>query len=383
MREVSVKYSHCIVASLVVVAVLLPCNVFARVIQSSSELQSFIDAAKSGDTLLVRQGMYEGNLLINKRLTLIGVGKPLLKGTGKNSVITITADSCVVQGFRIEHCGTMLSNEDAGVLMKGHHTLITGNDFRDILFGIYLYHSWYNVIENNTITGRRELEVGERGAGIHIWDSNYNEFSGNTITDARDGFYVQNASHSLIKDNEAYNVRYGLHYMYADTNVFLSNRFHDNVAGAAVMYSRNIKIRHNVFSHNRGFSSFGILFQDCHDMVIDSNVIADNVVGLFFEATTDNLFRHNVLAQNDIALQMFQNSVNNTFSENNFIDNLNPLAIIGKRTESRWNDSEFGNYWSSYDGYDLNGDGIGDIPMKIQNVFQYLEGQNANVRVYL
>jgi nitrous oxidase accessory protein len=171
--------------------------------------------------------------------------------------------------------------------------------------------------------------------------------------------------------------------MYADTNVFLSNRFHDNVAGAAVMYSRDIHMRHNVFSHNRGFSSFGILFQDCHDMVADSNVIADNVVGLFFEATTDNIFHHNVFAQNDIALQMFQNSVNNTFTENNFIDNLNPLAIIGKRTETQWSEHGRGNYWTQYDGYDLDGDGVGDVPLKIQNVFDYLEGHNANTKLYL
>jgi hypothetical protein len=82
-------------------------------------------------------------------------------------------------------------------------------------------------------------------------------------------------------------------------------------------------------------------------------------------------------------LHMFQNSINNTFSENNFVDNLTPLAIVGKRTESHWNANDRGNYWSSYDGYDLDGNGIGDIPMKIQNVFQFLEGQNANVRLYL
>jgi nitrous oxidase accessory protein len=171
--------------------------------------------------------------------------------------------------------------------------------------------------------------------------------------------------------------------MYADSNVFLRNTFHHNVAGAAIMYSRGITIRHNVFSHNRGFASFGILFQDCHDVVVDSNVISDNVVGMFFEASSGNGFRSNVIAQNDVALQMFQNSVNNTFSGNNFIHNINLLTVIGKQTESRWFENGRGNYWSQYNGYDLDGDGIGDVPMKIQNVFGYLEGRNANTRLYL
>lgn len=346
-------------------------------------LQSTIDSAQPGDTLVIPSGSYSGNLLINKRLVLLGIDTPVIRGEGTGSVITITADSCVVEGFVVERSGMMLVNEDAGILLKSNHNVIRQNDLRDVLFGIYLLHAEHNRVTRNSIVGRKHLELGERGSGIHIWNSQHNSFFGNIITDVRDGFYIQNASHSWIEGNEAFNVRYGLHYMYADSNTFLNNSFHDNVAGAAIMYSKGIVMRNNVFAHNRGFSSFGILFQDCHGLIADSNVITDNVVGMFFEASTDNKFRHNVVAQNDVALQMFQNSINNTFAENNFVDNLNPLTIVGKRTESQWSVNGRGNYWSSYDGYDLDGDGIGDIPMKIQNVFQYLEGQNANVRVYL
>jgi nitrous oxidase accessory protein len=142
-------------------------------------------------------------------------------------------------------------------------------------------------------------------------------------------------------------------------------------------------MRGNEFVHNRGFSSFGILFQDCHGLVADSNLIADNVVGMFYESSTDNLFRHNIIARNDVALEMFQNSTGNTFSENNFVENLSPLILIGKRTGTRWNRNGAGNYWSSYNGYDLDHDGIGDVPMKIQNVFSYLEGVRPNLRLYL
>ena len=347
------------------------------------DLRAAIDAAKPGDTLFLPPGTYGGNLLLNKRVALIGVGKPVVRGDGTGSVITLTADSCVVRGFVIEHSGPMLVDEDAGILIKSNGNRVEGNELRDVLFGIYVYHSDDNTIVDNRITGRKQLDLGERGSGIHIWNSQRNTFIGNIITDARDGFYIQNANHLIIERNEAFNLRYGLHYMYADSNRFVRNTFHDNVAGAAIMYSRSIQIRHNVFSHNRGFTSFGILFQDCHDMVADSNVIADNVVGIFFEATTDNVFRHNIIAQNDVALQMFQNSVNNTFAENNFIDNLSPLALVGKHTGSRWNQNGHGNYWSSYEGYDINDDGIGDVPMKIQNVFQFLEGQRPNLRLYL
>ncbi len=346
-------------------------------------LQELIDRASAGDTLIIESGKYVGNLAISKRLHLIGKNFPVIRGSGKESVITILADSCTFSGFIVEHCGAMLVNEDAGIFIKSDYNRIENNTLQDILFGIYLLRADRNVVGQNKISGRERLEQGERGSGIHIWNSHYNTLQGNTISETRDGLYIQNANHTLIQDNEVFNLRYGLHYMYADSNTFLRNSFHDNVAGAAIMYTRGIIMKHNFFLRNRGFSSYGILLQDCHYMIADSNVISDNVVGIFFESSTNNFFRHNIIARNDLALQMFQNAVKNTFSENNFIDNLNPLTIVGKRTESAWSSSGRGNYWSAYDGYDMDGDGIGDIPMKIENVFSYLEGKNANVRLYL
>jgi nitrous oxidase accessory protein len=350
---------------------------------ATSTVQSLVDRARVGDTIRIEPGLYEGDVVIAKRISLIGIGMPVLRGEGKGSCLTVVADSCVVRGFVIEHSGGMLVNEDAGILLKSKHNTIWGNELRDILFGIYLFKADSNLVAHNRIIGRRELELGERGSGIHVWNSHANKLVGNTISHARDGFYIQNANRTHVEGNDVFDLRYGLHYMYADSNVFLGNRFHDNVAGAAVMYSTGIVMRRNTFVHNRGFASYGILFQDCHQMRADSNIIADNVVGMFFEASTDNLFRHNIIARNDLALQMFQNSIHNTFAENNFIDNLSPLTIVGKRTESRWSKDGRGNYWSSYDGYDIDADGLGDVPMKIENVFTFLEGNYPNLRLYL
>ena len=349
----------------------------------SRTVQSAIDSASPGDTLIVSAGLYEGNLVLGKRLTLLGKGKAVIRGDGKGSCLTITADSCVVRGFVIERSGRMLVNEDAGILIRSDYNLVAENELDDVLFGIYLLEADSNDVRENRIRGRRQLELGERGSGIHVWNSHRNMFVGNVITDARDGFYIQNANHTLIERNEVFSVRYGLHYMYADSNVFRHNKFYNNVAGAALMYSKGIVFRRNIFVHNRGFASYGILFQDCHGMVADSNIVADNVVGMFFEASTNNLFLNNIVAQNDVALQMFQNSVGNAFANNNFIDNLSPLSIVGKRTASSWSRDGSGNYWSSYEGYDLDGNGVGDVPMKIQNVFNYLEGSYPNLRLYL
>jgi nitrous oxidase accessory protein len=346
-------------------------------------LQDALAAARPGDTIQVQPGVYTGQFILDKTITLIGINKPVLRGTGQGSVVVITADHCTIKGFAIEHSGRDLQAEDSGLLLKANHNVIEDNELRDVLYGIYLYHASHNSLRGNVVRGRRELELGARGAGLHLWNSPNNTIEANRVSDARDGMYIQTSPGNTIRHNRVSQVRYGLHYMNSDDNRFEDNLFERNVAGAAIMYSRRIELRRNAFLHNRGFSSFGILFQDCDEIVAEENFVIDNATGLFIEALRKSAFRRNVIAENDLALQIFSSADQTLFAANNFVENLSPLQIVGKRTTTRWQEGGQGNYWSDYDGYDLDGNGVGDVPHKVQNVFEYLEGNYPRLRLYL
>jgi nitrous oxidase accessory protein len=346
-------------------------------------IQKAIAAAQTGDVIEVRAGIYKENLLIDKQLSVIGIDRPIVHGAGNGSVVVITADSCIFRAFRIEHSGADLQTEDSGILLKSSHNRIEQNELTDILYGIYFYRSQGNTIRWNSIRGRKDLEAGERGAGLHLWDSPNNTIEDNEISEMRDGMYIQSCNDNQIRRNHVSNLRYGLHYMFSDRNIFEDNFFENNVAGAAIMYSNHIEFRGNAFVRNRGFSSFGILFQECNDLVAENNFIIDNATGIFMEALRKTRFRRNVIARNDVAMQVFSNSDENVFTENNFVDNLTVLQLIGKSTTTKWSENGRGNFWSGYDGYDMNEDGRGDVSQRLQNVFEYVEGNHPRLRIYL
>jgi len=346
-------------------------------------LQSAVAAALPGDTIRVSAGTYEGPIILDRPIHLEGFGNPVLRGPGRGSVLTVLADKCTIRGFVVEHSGKDLQAEDSGILLKSNGNVVANNQLRDVLYGIYLYQSAGNTLSGNVIHGRKELQAGERGAGLHLWNSADNLIEDNVIEQARDGMYIQSSPRNTIRRNRVSHLRYGLHFMSSDDNHFEENLFSHNVAGAAIMYSKGIQFRRNAFVHNRGFSSFGILFQDCDQCLSEDNLVADNATGLFAEALRNSVFRNNVIAENDVALQIYGSSSNLSFSGNRFIENLSPLQVIGKRSNARWEINGLGNFWSDYDGYDLDGDNVGDLPHRIQNVFEYLEGNYPRLRIYL
>ena len=347
-------------------------------------IASALAAARSGDSVRVENGIYTENLVLDRSVVLEGIGEPVIRGTGAGSIVTVTADGCVIRGFRFEKSGGDLQAEDAGILLKSSGNTVEDNELTDVLFGIYLYHSSGNAIRRNKVTGRTELESGERGAGLHLWNSPANLLEDNEISAARDGIYIQSSPNNTIRRNRVSNLRYGLHFMNSDDNRFDDNVFFDNIAGAAIMYSQRIELRRNAFVHNRGFSSFGILYQDCRECVAEENLILNNATGVFLEGLKNSVFRRNTIAENDVAIRIFGSSQQNAFEQNNFIGNLSPLQLVGGNSATRWqSESGGGNYWSDYDGYDLDGDGLGDVPHRIQNIFEHLEGNFPRLRVYL
>ena len=187
----------------------------------------------------------------------------------------------------------------------------------------------------------------------------------------RDGLYIQTPRSGTLRGNVARDLRYGLHYMFSDDNLFEDNTFENGAAGTAIMYSRRIIFRRNRFLHNRGFASVGLLFKACDDVLAEDNLIADNARGIFLEGSYRIIVPRATSSPAPTSPSCSTTpDGGNRFEGNSFVGNLTPLDLVGRRTDTVFD----GNYWSDNDEPDLDGDGRSDRPYRLSSVFDHFRG---------
>jgi len=352
-------------------------------VPAGESITAVLERAEPGDTIHLAGGTYRENIVVDVPVTLTGDDGAIIRGGYQGNVVHVTAAGTVLEGLHIAEASPRLTKDMACVLVEADDVTIHGCTVTESLHGIYVKAGNRVKILGNTIEGRLDLIEADRGNGIHLWNSIENRIIDNEIFNVRDGIYFSFADSTEIERNHIHHARYGLHYMYSNDNSFFDNLFENNVAGAALMYSEDIVFARNTFSSCRGFRAYGLLLQSMSRVTATANLIIDNSRGIFMNNTDNSLIELNDVVNNDLAIQLNGGCDGNRFVRNNFINNLSDLLLDVSDLETQWADVDGGNYWSSYRGYDLDGDGAGDLPFPIQNVFQILETKVPEVRFYL
>ena len=330
-------------------------------------LKAAFAAAKDGDTLVIEGGPYrEGPLKLDKRLTLVGKNFPVIDGEGKYEILLVTADGVQIRGIEFRGAGVNFVEDQAAVKMKEvKNCVIENNRFINNFFAIYLEKSAHCMVRNNEIVSNAENELYS-GNGIHLWNSYDVDIVGNHVAHHRDGIYLEFVRNSRIVDNVSEdNVRYGLHFMFSENNVFTHNVFRRSGAGVAVMYSKKTRMENNRFEYNWGGASYGLLLKDIDDSDIRRNTFFRNSVGIYADGSNRTTVWGNDFIQNGYGMRVFANSMGMLFMYNNFIGNT--FDVTTNSTKSY--NSYLKNYWDKYEGYDLNKDGIGDVPYRPVRLF--------------
>jgi nitrous oxidase accessory protein len=346
-----------------------------------STLRQGIKVAKDGDTVLLNKGIYrEGNIIIDKGIHLIGIDDPILDGGFKNEILTLTGKNIVIKGIHFANAGYSSMNDYAAIkIIDATNILIENNTITNASFAIHIANSTYSHVLNNIIKGTNKSEHLS-GNGIHLWKCEYMTIENNSIQGHRDGIYFEFVTESTVRKNTSeLNVRYGLHFMFSHNDTYLDNTFRNNGAGVAVMYSKNVRMENNVFDRNWGPSAYGLLLKDISNSYIKNNKFVQNTVGIHMEGSSRIEVSNNIFKANGWALKVQASCDDNTFHHNNFFGNSFDVATNGVMALNKFNN----NYWDKYDGYDMNKDGIGDVPYHPISMYAMIVEQNPTTLILM
>ena len=336
--------------------------------------------AGAGDTVTIERGRYEDHVVIDKPLTLRGIGRPTLSGGLSGDTIRITAADVTVQGIIVTDSGDDLAAQNAGISIQpgADRATVKECDLAYNLFGLYIRGVKDVRVIGNLITGKRDYASAQRGNGIQLYHTTGAQIVGNRISFSRDGIYVDISHHAVFRGNRIHDVRYGTHYMNSYYNVWEDNDVYHNRSGLALMETRNQVVRNN---RAWGNSDAGIMLRTIQDSVIENNVVAGNQRGFFIYDAEYNAIRGNLIVDNAVGAHVWAGSIHNDVDGNDFIGNREQVRYVATRDEP-WGEKS-GNYWSNYVGWDRDGDGRGDVPYEANDVVDRLVWRLPLVKLLL
>jgi nitrous oxidase accessory protein len=334
--------------------------------------------ASPGDTVLFQAGIHPGPLRIQRSLTLRGEPGATILGGDPGAILSIEAGDVVVEDLSILRSGNRVITVDCGVRVESAPRVrLERLVLRDVLYGIYVERSDGLVVRHCRLTGRvKPLDGSGAGNGIHLWYSADARLTGNTVERFADGIYLSFADRIAIDGNELRDSgRYGLHTMYNQDNQLVGNRFTRNLAGCAIMFSNHLRVLRNDFLDNRGPRTYGLLLRDCSAGLFEGNRLVDNTVAMFLDDSNRNEIRDNLVQDNGWGLLLFSSCEGNLVTGNQFLNNDYPVALDMRRSDNRFDDGRRGNFWSDNAPYDLDADGISDVPYSPVSAFSFLSKQ--------
>ena len=335
-------------------------------------LQKVIDQAPPGKYVKLEPGYYVGPAVIkNDAITLDGGGNVTISGLGKESVVSIEANTVKLTGLKIVESGGSHNTIDCGVKITGDYNVVENCVIEECLFGIDIFQADNNRIIDNKITSLSRRGMALKGDAIRLWYSKNNLIKGNYWYDVRD-MVVWYSSENTFEGNKGVGNRYSIHFMYAHNNRIKDNYFYENSVGVFLMYSEETVMTGNTIMHSNGVSGMCLGMKETSSNQILHNRFIYSSEGIHVDVSPFVPEKINTVMYNEIAfcgtgIKFHTNQEGNLYKFNYFHNNLVQVEAEGKTANlNRWQN----NYFDDYQGFDKDADNEGDAPYTL---FAYVE----------
>ena len=278
-------------------------------------LQEAIDSAPVGATLKLPSGIYKGNIVISKPLTLIGKESGvIIYGDENDTVITVNSSHVLLKNLQISHSGSRIENLDAAIEL--HHVKyceVSHCRITDSLYGIDMNMVKDSIISDNYIRSRKN-DISLRGDALKIWYAKNNLIKNNTITYNRD-VTLTYSHHNIIDGNTFTHNRFGLHLSMSHHNLIKNNIFQYNSVGILLMGVKGTNVSNNRILSSKGAAGIGVVADKVSAFHFENNTLKYNAKALYIdtkgaERGKQRFITHNKILHNGEALH-FHASIKN------------------------------------------------------------------------
>ena len=320
---------------------------------------------------------------MKRPLALRGEKGASLEGSGTATVLDIESDDVTVENLAVRHSGHRNTVEDSGIKAKGARIRVADALVEDTLFGVVLGPCPHCVVVHTRVRGAGQNEEIS-GDGIKLWESPETLVQDCIMEDSRD-LVVWYSKHVKLIGNTVRRSRYGSHFMYAHDTEVRNSRIENNIVGIFVMYSDRVHVDGNVLAGARGAAGVGIGFKESDSVQVTNIWIVANTTGTYLDRTpraptTPVLFRGNVFALNDVALRFHSSEEGLSFESNDMHQNVTVAEVEGGGDAMSVHFEN--NRWSDYAGYDLNGDGRGDVAFEVKQLSGELTDAHPTLKFF-
>lgn len=353
-------------------------------VRPGESLQGVLQALPAGAEVRLGAGIHRGPLRITRRVTVWGPPEAVVLSSGIGTTVEILADSVSLLGFTVEGSGRRFDTTDAAIRVGADDVRIEGLHVRDALFGVTVEDARRVSVRGNVITGTGERDLGLRGDAIRFWEVRDSEIVGNLVTDSRD-IVVWYSPGNRVCGNFVESGRYGTHFMYSHRNTAEGNTYLGNLVGIFVMYSDTVEVRANRMAFADPAGGMGLGVKESGELLVVDNILLGNQDGIYLDASPlqrghRNLFERNAILFCETGVAFHRSGANSRFAGNEFQGCGSPARIDGGGDAmlTAW----FGNRFDDYQGYDLDRDGVGDVPYELHRLSDQITSAREDLKFF-
>jgi nitrous oxidase accessory protein len=339
-------------------------------VPAGGQLQAVLATARPGEALCLEPGTHYGPVTIKRAVTLWGPRDARLWSRAPGTTMHVAAAGTRLLGFHVDARGTRYDMEDAAIRIVADDVVVEGVEITNATFGLMVNQARRVALRGNRVLGVPGTMAGLRGDGIRLWETRDSVVERNEVDFCRD-IAVWYSPHNVFAHNSFRHGRYGTHFMYSGDSEVTDNDYIGNVVGVFVMYSRNLRVHHNRFVDSSGAAGMGVGLKESGNVLLHDNAFVHNTIGLYVDTSPlyrgdANVMERNLFGLSGTAVTFHGTSAGNTFVDNRLRGNRSQVEVEGggDARESHWAHNSF----DDYVGYDLDGDGVGDVPYVLRSL---------------